>query len=137
MRFYFYAILTMFFWGISPALEKIGVSKLSPLTAVSIRSFFVAIILSVFFFSSGGLQEATKDPRSLAFILLGGLFAGLLGQLTYFSALKYGEASRVVPIVASYPVLTFIIGITLLGESLTMAKVAGVVLVSAGVFLLR
>lgn len=127
----------MFFWGISPALEKLGVSKLSPLTAVSIRSFFVAIILAVFFFSSGGYQEAAKYPRSIGFILLGGLFAGLLGQLTYFTALKYGEASRVVPIVASYPVLTFIIGISLLGESLTPSKVAGVLLVSAGIFLLR
>ncbi|MDI6816147.1 MAG: EamA family transporter [Actinomycetota bacterium] len=41
------------------------------------------------------------------------------------------------PIVASYPVLTFIIGITLLGESITIPKVAGVILVSAGVLLLR
>jgi len=136
MKYYVFALLTTLFWGISPVIEKLAVSRLSPLTAVSIRSFFVTIVLSAVFLSSGGFGEAMREPKAIFYVALGALFAGLLGQLTYFYALKEGEASRVVPIIASYPVVAFIVGITFLGEAITLPKVAGVVLVGLGILLL-
>lgn len=137
MRAYVFAFLTMLFWGLSPALEKIGVSKLTPLTAVSMRSFFVAAILLVLFFATGGHIEVAKEPSTLIYVLIGGIFAGLLGQLTYFAALKTGEISRVVPIVASYPVIAFVIGLIFFNEAITLPKAIGTVFVIVGVLLLR
>ncbi len=67
----------------------------------------------------------------------GGLIAGFLGQLTLYNALKAGEASIVVPISATYPLVTLIIAVLILGESVTLAKVLGIVLVICGVALLR
>jgi len=43
----------------------------------------------------------------------------------------------VVPIGASYPVLAFILGTVFFRESFTWSKMGGIVLVIAGVFLLR
>jgi len=54
----------------------------------------------------------------------------------YFSAMKYWEASRVVPIVGAYPLIAFLFSLFLLGEQLTLQKGIGVVLVVVGVTLL-
>jgi transporter family protein len=58
-------------------------------------------------------------------------------MLTYFKALKLGEASRVVPIVASYPMMTAIFSALLLGEKLTLMKFIGIILIIVGMFLLQ
>ena len=77
------------------------------------------------------------DARSWILIIMSGVFSGLLGQWTYYKALKYAEASRVVPIVGGYPLVAFVLAIFLLGESITAQKLCGVMLVVAGIVLLR
>ena len=77
------------------------------------------------------------DARSWFFIILSGMFSGLLGQWTYYKALKYAEASRVVPIVGGYPLVAFALAVLLLGESITAQKLCGVMLVVGGIVLLR
>ncbi len=81
------------------------------------------------------LSEVT--PRGWFFLALDGISAALLGQLFYYYALKSGEASIVVPLVASFPVFTSIIAFFFLGERLTAMKASGLVLVVLGVILLR
>jgi transporter family protein len=68
---------------------------------------------------------------------MSGMFSGLLGQWTYYKALKYAEASRVVPIVGGYPLIAFALAVLLLGESITAQKLGGAALVVAGIVLLR
>ena len=55
----------------------------------------------------------------------------------FYNALKTGEASKIVPIAGTYPLVSFLIGIIFLGESFTFVKAAGVMFVIAGLFLLR
>jgi len=45
----------------------------------------------------------------------------------YLFALKYGAASRTVPFIAAYPLVTFLIAISFLGEKVTLMKGAGLV----------
>jgi transporter family protein len=58
-------------------------------------------------------------------------------MLTYFYALQAAPASRAVPIAASYPLVAALLGIAFLGESLTLSKLAGTVLIIAGVWLVK
>ncbi|QHN08185.1 EamA family transporter [Methanothermobacter sp. THM-2] len=59
------------------------------------------------------------------------------GQLFYYYALKSGEASIVVPVVAAFPVFTLIVAAFLLGERVTAAKAIGLLMVVGGVVLIR
>ncbi|MCL4424521.1 MAG: EamA family transporter [Firmicutes bacterium] len=61
----------------------------------------------------------------------------MAGHLAYYYALKSGEASRVTPVTAAYPVVTVLLVCLLLGEKLTWSKVVGVLLIVAGVILLK
>jgi transporter family protein len=53
-----------------------------------------------------------------------------------YVALGLGEASKVVPVTAAYPAATVILAAVFLGESITLARVGGMLLVIAGVVLL-
>jgi len=133
-----WASLAMLCWGAAPIFEKLGLVRIAPLPATALRSWMIGIILLVAVAAGGGWKEVSSvDPRSLGMLLAGGFLAGLLGQVLYFSALRGGQASRVVPFVAAYPLITVLLSLLFLREPLTPAKTAGAVLVIAGVLFLR
>jgi transporter family protein len=138
MQAYVFAFITIVFWGISPILEKLGLMKLDPTVAIAVRSFAISLCLFVYLLGSGRLQELlTVDARSLIYVAGAGICAGLLGHAAYYYALKYGEASRIVPLTGSFPLLTVTLAILLLGESLTWTKFTGALFVVVGIVLLK
>lgn len=77
------------------------------------------------------------DARSFGLFGAGGITGGLLGHWTYLAALKHWKASRVVPLVATYPLVALVVSVLFLNESLTAQKVVGVLPVVLGVVFLR
>jgi len=59
-----------------------------------------------------------------------------LGLVALFVALRFGEASRVVPISAAYPVVTAILAAIVLSEQISFERGVGTALVVAGVTVL-
>jgi len=57
--------------------------------------------------------------------------------ILFLSRAQTGPVSQVVPIGASYPVLACLLGVLILGETMTVARVAGVACVMVGTYLLR
>ncbi|MDP6685949.1 MAG: EamA family transporter [Candidatus Omnitrophota bacterium] len=139
MKAFYFALATALVWGIVPIFEKMGLTRIAPLSGLIIRSFGVIIGLSLLIiFKTQAFKIAlTADPRTIFFLVLGGFMASILGQIFFYNALKTGEASKVVPIAGIYPLVAFILGVIFLGESVTLAKVGGIMLVIAGLFLLR
>jgi len=135
---FLFALLTALFWGAATVLDKLALARLQPLLGVAIRSMAIALVAGVALAVS--LRERAwtgVDARSWFFIIMSGMFSGLIGQWTYYKALKYAEATRVVPIVGGYPLVAFILAVVLLGESITAQKLSGAALVVAGIVLLR
>jgi len=61
----------------------------------------------------------------------------LLGHLAYYYAVKYGDVSKMVPVISSFPLITVILAILLLSEKLTLTKVIGAILIIAGVVVIK
>ena len=61
----------------------------------------------------------------------------IVGNICYYHALKTGEVSKVVPIAGSFPLISFILGLLFFSETITPAKLCGVVCIILGVALLR
>ena len=59
------------------------------------------------------------------------------GSRGFYKSLKTGNVSTVVPVSGSYPFITFILSIVLLGEGFSLEKLMGVALVVAGLWVLR
>lgn len=139
MKAFYFALMTAFVWGIVPVLEKMGLMRIAPMAGLLIRSCGVIIGASILaVFNHQAFKVALKaDPRTIFFLVLGGLTASIIGQLFFYNSLKIGEASKMVPIAGTYPLVSFLLGVIFLGESFTAVKASGVVFVILGLFLLR
>lgn len=138
MSFYFYLLLTVLFWGAAPIFDKIVLRSLSPVLATMMRSILLATMFTGFVFASGQTKGLLAlNWRLLGLIAIAGLLGGGLGQVAYYIALKSERAALVVPLAAAYPVVTMLLGVSLLGEALSLIRAVGVLLVVAGVVLVR
>ena len=55
------------------------------------------------------------------------------GVYFYLRAMSSAEASRIVPMSSTYPLVAFLLALLFLGEKFTWTKLAGTLLVCAGV----
>jgi transporter family protein len=138
VRASWFILLTVLLWGIAPVFDKLGVAKVRPEVATAIRSFTVLVCIAGYLAASGlARQVFSVDLRSAVMIAAGGIVAGLLAQVTYFYAMKAEQASWVVPMASSYPVVTLLVAVALLGERLSPAKVIGTLMVVAGLYIIQ
>jgi transporter family protein len=138
-RGFFFALLTAMVWGLAPILEKAGLAgRVDPYLGVVIRSISITVLAVAGLLVMGrGGSIASVDLRSAFFIGAGGVVAGLIGQFLFYSALKTGEASVVVPVAATYPLVALLVSVLFLGEALTWQKLGGIGMVVGGVMLLK
>lgn len=136
---FLFAALASVIWGLAPVFEKIGLNgKIDPYLGVVIRTIPIAVFGLLGLMFMGRLNAITTvDLRSAIFVCIGGLIAGLAGQVAFYSALKSGEASVVVPVAATYPLVALLVSVVFLGEAFTFQKALGISLVVGGVMLLK
>jgi len=138
MQGFYLAVTSALLWGFAPIFEKLGLAKANPLVGLCARTFAITIVLAAALLMSGeGRSLLRLDARTFSFFAAGGILGGLAGHWTYYSALKHWEASRVVPLAATYPLVALVLGVLYLNEPLTAQKLLGVLLVVLGVVLLR
>jgi transporter family protein len=133
-------LLSVFFWGIAPIIEKIGFSRANPdpFIALTVRSLAVVLGLFIIIVGQGKIQSLIEaNPKTIVFFSISGILAGLLGTWAYLSALKMGEASRVVPISATYPLVATLLSFLILKEDLTISRILGTILIVTGIWLLK
>lgn len=132
----FYAVGSAFFAGLTSILAKCGIRKTNSTVATAIRTMVVLLFSWVMVFVVGSQgQLSSIDAKSLCFLVLSGLSTGA-SWLCYFKALQIGDVNKVVPIDKSSTVLTILLAALLLGETITPAKAAGVILIGLGTLLM-
>ena len=125
-----YAVGSALFAGLTSILAKCGIRKTDSTVATAIRTIIVLIFAWVMVFVVGSQGTIASIPaRSLVFLGLSGLATGV-SWLCYFYALQR------VPIDKSSTVMTILLAALLLGESVTLTRGIGVVLIAAGTFLM-
>jgi transporter family protein len=103
-----------------------------------VRQFILTGIILVVGISSRSMAGmANLDLRSIIFFGLSGFCGGVAGLWAYYHALRLGGASLVVPITATYPLVTVLLSWLILQENLTLSRVFGTVLIVVGVWLVK
>ena len=133
-----FIFLTIICWGSAPILEKYGLRDIDEFEAVFIRSAAIFLILGVVFLLRGKINVLFKTPLKTTLVFTAsGFLAGLAGMWTYFKALKMAPSSKIVPLVAIYPLLTAILSILILKEGFSWPRVIGTILIVTGVILVK
>ena len=131
------ALLVAFMWGINPIMEKLSLIKATPLTVMTIRFIMTSIVLIALASYHGKFSEINNlDNKTYFYIIIPAILAGV-GLYIYFIALGLGESSKVVPIVATFPLFTAIYAFLILKESITTPKLIGTFLIVTGLVVLN
>ena len=120
-------------WGLSPIFEKMSLKDASTTVVMTIRLVFISAVIAVFAVATGKTPEMFQvSGKTLTLILVSGLLGGVIGLFMFFSALKQGDASYVIPIAATAPLFTALYAWVLLGEKITTMRLAGIVFITIG-----
>ncbi len=132
------ALFTALAWGVGGYFEKKGLhlGNLSPHMGITIRTAVALLILGAISFPQW--KTVTQaSPKALAMLVVGGgVVAGSVGMLCYYSAIKGAPLSRVMPIAFTSPLFGALMGIIFAGEPLTWKNVAGTLLTICGIIVL-
>jgi transporter family protein len=133
-----FALFTAIAWGVGGYFEKKGLhlGNLSPTMGITIRTATALVILAIASFPQWkNLPQA--GPKALLYMVIGGgVVAGSVGMLCFYTALKGAPLTRVMPIAFTSPLFGALMGIMLGGEPLTVKTVAGMALTIAGIVVL-
>ena len=138
MNLMIFIFLTTLFWGVAAIFDKMALGKTSPFTGMMVRQFVLTVILFAVGAAGGRLGSlGTLDLRTAVLFGLSGICGGALGLWTYYHALRLGGASLVVPITATYPLITVLLSWLILQEGITASRVIGTGLIVVGVWLVK
>ena len=131
-----FAFLSAFFAGMTSILAKCGIKKTDSNVATFIRTLVVLpLSLLMALIVNPNFSLGAVSSKTLVFLVLSGLSTGA-SWLCYFRALSKGDINKVVPIDKSSTVLTIILAVIFLGESVTVYKTLGVVFIAIGTLLM-
>ncbi len=131
-----YALLSAFFAALTAVFAKLGVADINSNLATAIRTIIILVMVWTIVLIKGelkGLHTLTK--QHLFFLTISGIATGL-SWLFYFKALQLGKVSQVAPIDKMSVVLTILLSVIFLGESLNYRTALGAGLIIAGTIVL-
>jgi drug/metabolite transporter (DMT)-like permease len=130
-----YSLLSLAFYGVWGVLSDHASNKIGPLPVQILSSVGLASVALVLFLSNNW-NTGTNKVRGSAYAFATGLL-GAGGTWAMFEAFsRGGEASTVIPLICTYPILTVILARIFLKEKPNGIQLAGIVLALVAIYLL-
>jgi transporter family protein len=136
MNWFFWALLSAVFAGLTAVLAKVGVADIHSNLATAIRTTIILAItwlIASFTLKSGDLGAINR--RTWVFLTLSAVATGF-SWLCYFRALQLGEVSKVAPIDKLSVVIAMAISMVAFGEKLNLREGLGAGFIVLGALLL-
>jgi len=130
------SIATVLLWGAWGIQSKMIVDRISPwMNQVLFSLGLVPLLLWVLFWKNLRTVPGSRN-KGAVYGLATGILGGL-GNIAFYVALSSGgKASVIVPIAGLAPLVTVVLALLILKESLNRAQIAGLVLALASIYLL-
>jgi len=128
----FIGLVVMLCWGVAGFLMTIPTRKIGVLKTQFISNGLALIpttIVTILFF-----KNITISSFNLFLIILSGFFM-VGGIYNFYKGIEIGDVSLISSINGAYSMITVILAVLLLGEKLSIIKIASIVLIFSGLFL--
>ncbi len=124
-RWFIVVLLTLAVWGIWGVVTRVASASLGWRDTTAVAALGHMIIASLYI----AISRPTISPQGFIwfFALLAGIL-GFLGALFFYIALELNPSSIVVVATSLYPIVTLVLSMFLLGETITIRQAAGVLL---------
>jgi len=133
-----FALLTAICWGVGGYFEKKGLhmGNLSPTMGITLRTVVAMIILGIASYPQWK-SVPQAGPKALLYMVIGGgVVAGAVGMLCFYTAIKGAPLTKVMPIAFTAPLSGALMGLILGGEPLTAKLVIGTAMTIGGIIVL-
>ena len=120
-------------WGLWGFFGKLALTRAMPATSVflaEVATGAVVGVLALIVFAQNGAPMPWQAPVNLWGVLSGLVMA--VGLLLFYVVLNDGKAVVIVPLTATYPLVTVALSLLFLGERPTPTQWIGLILVVAG-----
>ncbi|GIV65939.1 MAG: EamA family transporter [Chloroflexota bacterium] len=133
-----FALLAAICWGVGGYFEKKGLhlGNLSPTMGITLRTLIAFILLAAVSFPQWKTLPMAGSKALLYMIIGGGIVAGAVGMLCFYTAIKGAPLSRVMPIAFTSPLFGALMGLIFGGEPFTLKTILGMSLTIGGIILL-
>lgn len=133
-----FALLAAICWGVGGYFEKKGLhlGNLSPTMGITLRTATALVVLAVASFPQWKTIPQAGSKALLYMVVGGGIVAGSVGMLCYYTAIKGAPLTRVMPIAFTSPLFGALMGMLFAGEPLSWKTVLGMVMTVGGIILL-
>ncbi len=130
-----YLLIAIISWGVGAIFDKLTLKYLDPISAFHGRAFIMTLLFIILISSrfSHTINAIKNNKISLIYLTLS-VIVTMTGVFTYLKAMNFSEASRIVPLSSTYPLVTFLVAVIFLGESFTIQKLIGTFFIILGVY---
>jgi transporter family protein len=130
---FFWTLLAMVTFGAWGFFPKLAVNYISPQSAL-IYQVIGGLLVGIVGLAMLNFKPETH-PMGILYALLTGI-TGVLGTLFYYAAASRGQISIVASLTALYPLITILLAIIFLHETLVLKQVIGLCFAVAAIVLL-
>lgn len=135
-NWFFWALLSAVFAALTAVFAKIGIREVDSDLATLIRTAVIIVLLSAFVSLTGKWSNPfALSAKTWTFLVLSAMATGA-SWVCYFRALQIGATAKVVAVDKLSVILVAVFAFAFLGERLVAREWIGILLVTAGVFLL-
>jgi len=110
--------------------------NLSPQMGITIRTAVALIILLAVSFSQWKSVTQAGTKALIYMIVGGGVVAGSLGMLCFYTAIKGAPLGKVMPIAFTSPLFGAIMGMIFAGEPMSIKTIVGMLMTIGGIVIL-
>lgn len=138
MKKYMLVIVSIMAWGSWGIMDKKASETLS-VPEMWLYKIIIDIIILPFIlyytFSKKG-TGVSSDKNSIVLCIVSS-FICIIAELAFITLLKYNPASWTVSITSVYPIITVLLGMILLKETLSVTQVVGSMVICLGLYLIN
>lgn len=133
-----FALITAICWGVGGYFEKKGLhlGNLSPTMGITIRTAVALLILGIVSYPQWKTIPQAGSKSLLYMIIGGGVVAGAVGMLFFYTAIKGAPLNKVMPIAFTSPLFGALMGLIFGGEPLTVKTAIGIAMTIGGIVLI-
>ncbi len=131
-----FLLLAVLGWGLGAFFDKVSLRHMDPSGAFYVRSLFLIALFTplVLWKYQQTRQSLLGSDKMGPICVMLSVIVSMGGVFFYLKALSGGEATKIVPLASTYPFVTFVLALLFLGESFTLNKFIGTMLLSGGIY---
>lgn len=138
LKKYILAIIAVIAWGSWGILDKKASESLS-VSEMWLYKIIIDIVILPFiiYYTFSKKGSGLSDNKNAIILCIVSSFVCIVAELAFITLLKYNPAGWTVSITSVYPIVTVILGMIFLKETLSLTQVIGSLIICVGLYLIN